>query len=1105
MQKSFPRFALLAGMAIAAVGLWSPRTQTGKTVSVQDATASLWKGGRTERMKGAVHDGDFRTYQVIAPASRDEEVGVGLEWNAKHLLSGLRISYVALNGNVYEPLPDFQTLEVRKGQTWERVPAQVAVDYSREREFAHYQRFGVSGWDYRFAPFEVEGVRVFLKRTASSVPFEQRYVIAEVAPYHTESEAPRGAGIAIGERSALAESPEKEVNWALPAHGGRRSQDNQGAIIAWSRPRIISDIRLPLADLPGAIQWWDGLRWRDVALTHVERSRTEPPSMTARFLPVAIQRLRLAGVSSSVPIDVRADSAREYFERIYSSGSDMLMERLLGATDEPDFAGVASLLLPLDMQTAVIGRPGDRVECMVHWNGTIVETENGDLGAWNHGAKESSNAREKWTDRWLAFAADGELFGFDADRTRRSYLDGFLPAIVTRYDRANTTYEVEVLTTAPPDPLYAQVVTVRVSNAGNAVARSQLALVLGRRLSAVAGRRARDGQPASPMNFEPFLTGYQFETDRQTVRNAAGEIVLYALKPFEQGGTALEPVLSYPIEVAPGKSQELHFVLPSVNQPLRDAEKVRGWNIRQGREHFRQYWNGLLQSKAGISLPEPPLNDLWKNLLAQTMIILQDGDKLKYGAYWYEWYFGVEEGWPVVALAQFGHGDQAKRAMATMLSPALTDPSNYHHQYRNGLALMYATQVYRLTRDRDWLKQIRPWVIGSAEWIFKARHLNSNPASEFAGLLPRHAYGGDVRTPAYSIYSNATCWRGLQDSAFLLSELGESQLARKYAEDAARYRRTIEQVVAKFTNREVKPPFVPMALDIGTPGKPDYKRVESAYSFIPGDPLGNYWILFAPLMLETGVFPADGTYSRWITETMEQRGGLLAGLARFYRGVDHIYGFAYPLQLYDRAEHRKFLATVYSALAHGSSRDSFTSPEVAGVFPLRTNNGAWREAFHQTVWNWDLYGRGWMHEDFETALGSEPLSAGSGMALQLLRKMVINEAQDQNGYPTGTLDLLKFSPSRWLEEGKKIELKEMPTFFGGFNLKVHSQLSQNRIVGWFEPAFDLAPRRVVLWLRRAGRKGIKALTLNGRKSRAFQADSLELPLTGRTEFEAEFQ
>jgi hypothetical protein len=172
-----------------------------------------------------------------------------------------------------------------------------------------------------------------------------------------------------------------------------------------------------------------------------------------------------------------------------------------------------------------------------HWNGTIVEVEGGDQGAWNHGAKETVPGKEKWIDRWCAFAADGELFGTDVHRTSRSYLDGFMPAVVTRYSKDDIQFEEEVFTTAPDDPLYAQAVTLRVSNSGATARKPQVSLVMGRRRSAVAGHRPPVSGPAlGPLGFEPLDTGYQLEPDHQTIRNASGEVVLYAEQPFLEKG-----------------------------------------------------------------------------------------------------------------------------------------------------------------------------------------------------------------------------------------------------------------------------------------------------------------------------------------------------------------------------------------------------------------------------------------------------------------------------------------------------------------------------------------------------------------------------------------
>jgi hypothetical protein len=688
---------------------------------VEGVVGKLWSNEREQELDRAAYDGNSATYAVVMPESREAKVRVGLEWTTAKRLSGLKVVYASLNGAAYEPLPDFQFLEFRNGQEWRKLRAKVTVNYGQAREFAAYQNSGSVVWDYQFPPSDMNGVRVVLGKTVSSLRWEQRYAIRELQPYAIEH-----PGIIAGQTVTIDESGKPEepgrADRSLVADA-KISRYDQGTVLSWSRPRMMSDVTLPLADLPGPLEWWDGQQWRKVEIARARRHAGRLPETTATFLPIAVQRLRLSGVPQSTKVEVTAQSSRDYFDRVYSSGRDLLMERLLQSPEEPDFAKVSSLLLPLDMQTSVIGRPGDKVECMVHWNGTIVEVEGGDQGAWNHGAKETVPGKGKWIDRWCAFAADGELFGTDVHRTSRSYLDGFMPAVLTRYSKDDIQLEEEVFTTAPDDPLYAQVATLRVSNSGTTARKTRLSLVMGRRRSAVAGHRSHaSGQALGPLGFEPLATGYRLDPDRQTVRNASGEVVLYAEQPFLEKGSALEHLLDHSVELAPRGSKEFYFVLPSVNKPVKERADLERWNPTEGRERFRRYWNKALQGDTDLKLPESPLSDLCKNLVAQAMIVLSDGETLKYGAYWYESYFGVEEGWPITALAQFGHLELAKRAIQVMLSPELMNKSNYHHQYRSGLAPMYAAQVYRLTRDREWLRKISSDLKASAEWIVQARH-----------------------------------------------------------------------------------------------------------------------------------------------------------------------------------------------------------------------------------------------------------------------------------------------------------------------------------------------------------------------------------------------
>lgn len=82
-------------------------------------------------------------------------------------------------------------------------------------------------------------------------------------------------------------------------------------------------------------------------------------------------------------------------------------------------------------------------------------------------------------------------------------------------------------------------------------------------------------------------------------------------------------------------------------------------------------------------------------------------ERLSYGAYAYLDYFGIEEAWPIVALALWGRAEEAKRQAEIMLDAEALDKTQVHHQYRNGLAAIAAAAVARLTQDRAWLRASR--------------------------------------------------------------------------------------------------------------------------------------------------------------------------------------------------------------------------------------------------------------------------------------------------------------------------------------------------------------------------------------------------------------
>ncbi|MBI3665475.1 MAG: hypothetical protein HY236_04495 [Acidobacteria bacterium] len=1033
-------------------------------------------------LSAAVADADPQTYEVLCAGPHNDPCDAGLEWKEPQTFGELQIDYATLFGRAYQPAFAGQALQFWAGTAWQDLPAVIEIDYRKQAEFAPLQGSGAVRWTYRFAPVSTTRLRVLLSQPENADPGHRVYAVREI-------QAAQGTGAAVtpGIRvlGALASIPawlEPGGNMAVP-EAGARIVPGRAAEIRWPRRMLVNHVKAEAAADPLRVEWWDGAGWRAV------EPLPFPGAGEARFQPISTERLRVTGNQPIRKLEARLDAeAERYFREVEQSRVDLLGARFRGQTRR-DLAAMQSLLLPLDFAKTAIGRPADREETIVLSNGTFLMVE------------ETADEKAAKRDRWFAPAAGvgKQLFGAQWTHAASHYLDGYLPGTVTTYSDGAFDFEERLYVTAPDDELYGTVAEVTVTNRSEAAGRTAFTLAMGRRRS-----QRSPGEKTSVFFFDPQPTGYTLDPDKHTVRSAAGEVILYSEAAGVWEGTPRENHLRYPLSLAPKRTETLRFFIPSVERPLRAADALRHLDWQASFERFRSWWNRKLEAGMKIEVPEPPLNNIYKNLLAQSLIITLDGDSLvRYGAYFYEMYFGIEEGWPAVALAQYGYPAEAQKILSIMLSPELMDKSNYHHQYRNGLEPWYAATIYRLTKDRAWLEKIAPELAAAAAWTLRVT--NEDRDRKYPGILPRHAYGGDIRTPAYSFYSNATCWRGLNDTALMFRVLEQHRQARQYQEEADSYRRRLWQLADKLADRDSKPPFLPMSFEIGSGG--EYREKEPAYSFLGINTpvsntwtyLGNYWNLMAPMLGEVKLFENDDPRAAWVPDYMEARGGVLAGLARFTLGLDQIYGKGYYESLLEQGRRDRFWTSLYGIFAHGMSHNLYSFPEVAGVFPLRVSNAAmWRE--HQrNLWNW-YFQWSWGFEGWQSTEG-EPLSAGPGMALEMLRMALVRETIETS--PQDTLRLLDGAPPHWFEPGKRIVVRDALTFFGKVSLETEASAGGVRATVTRSPGFSA--RQVILRLAHPSGRPLGEVTIDGRPWSDFSGEEIPLPSGDRLEIAASFR
>ncbi|MBI4670016.1 MAG: hypothetical protein HY747_12705, partial [Elusimicrobia bacterium] len=122
-----------------------------------------------------------------------------------------------------------------------------------------------------------------------------------------------------------------------------------------------------------------------------------------------------------------------------------------------------------------------------------------------------------------------------------------------------------------------------------------------------------------------------------------------------------------------------------------------------------------------------------------------------------------------------------------------------------------------------------------------------------------------------------------------------------------------------------------------------------------------------------------------------------------------------------------------------ASRNGYSVAEMAPLFDGRLDRQAYEQLVRRAPWLFGVY------EDQAYLEGripvSETLAAGAGAGLWLMRKALLDETRKPGGFPDGGLILLPAIPSDWLNEGRVIILKGMPTAYGTVSLEVRSFLA----------------------------------------------------------------
>jgi hypothetical protein len=416
-------------------------------------------------------------------------------------------------------------------------------------------------------------------------------------------------------------------------------------------------------------------------------------------------------------------------------------------------------------------------------------------------------------------------------------------------------------------------------------------------------------------------------------------------------------------------------------------------------------WKNLLSQGMNVETPEPIVNDAWRHLICQNFELIK-GDRIHYSSgNQYDQIYEAEGSDAALALMVWGYESDMRRLMVPLIQ--FTRKGLEFHQA--GFKLNDVCRYYWQTRDAAALRELRPL------WEKEAQRLVGNRTEN--GLYPKEQYCGDISTFVYSLNVNSKAWRALRDLAPVLAECGETAEAKKYEENAARFRKVILDAIEKNAHRETSPPFVPVGLF----------SEEPTHDPILHSRIGNYWNIIIGYTIASGIFPPGSPEESWIPHYQEQHGGLCMGMLRagggyaFWSGpnrINPLYGTRYALDTLRRDDPERALVSLYGMLAQGFTRNTFESGEGCSLTPV---------------------------DDGGRMFYCPPNSASNGHFLSMLRYALVQDWDLADDGKFDTLRLLFATPKRWLEDGKTLKVERAPTAFGQVSIRVQSRLSTGEV------------------------------------------------------------
>lgn len=506
-------------------------------------------------------------------------------------------------------------------------------------------------------------------------------------------------------------------------------------------------------------------------------------------------------------------------------------------------------------------------------------------------------------------------------------------------------------------------------------------------------------------------------------------------------------------EIDPGQAWEVHLRVPYL--PADGGPRtIDAATFKRAMAEYIASWSDILGRGTHVDLPEPRVSNAYRAWLAYNFLNVDKRDGVFHvtdGKDFYPAVYGYSACLAVQAFDLFGQHTAARAYLDSLVS--MVDPSGLFELNfglpDHGSLLVTLWHHHRLTDDGPWLESVAPVIVRMCEWIRMTRARfrdQQEPTGNLVGLIPGRPFC-DHPQPAYYYVSDMTMVVGLEKAAAALAAIGWNQDAEWIAAEAVAYRRDVMASMARSRINRQGAVLLPMF--------PETQELLRAADYKAWD----YFGLATGPLLEVDALPPDSREAEIFANMLESRGGLTLGVTRFWGGIDHAYAFGYWRHCLERRAPQKAVLALYTSLAYGMSRDTYAAVEVTFI-----EDG----------------------KNFATL----PHTYSNTQQLRLLRTMLLSERDDVLRVGWGV-------PSAWLAGGKRVAIKDAPTFFGAASIVIESAPEADRMRMDIEVPGRNRLREIQATFRHPEGKPIRQASVNGQPVDSFVEDTVVITAPDR--------